>query len=141
MVINLQALFEAVKATYADCVGVGWDGDTPRPDFALSADETKRQAAAAIVATHDPVFLTADKTSIAANGTDAVTVTVSAPKVGAAPVTLLITKPDGSTVTQAVTMTGGAGSVQLKTLLYGSYGITITNSANRTMDVLTVEAV
>lgn len=93
-----------------------------------------------IVSSQDPVILTLDKPTMLTDGVDFVTVSVNAPKPGAAAVTLQVTLPDGSTQTQAVTMTGGVGSVQIKTQLFGSYSVTITGATNRTTDVLSFEA-
>lgn len=94
-----------------------------------------------VVAAHDPVFISADKASISANGTDTVTISVRTAKAGAAAVTLVVTKPDTSTVTQSVTMSNGAGSVQFKTQILGIYTIAVQNGSNRCADALSVQAV
>jgi hypothetical protein len=90
---------------------------------------------------HDPVFLSANKTIIQADGTETVTITVSAPKQGAAATTVICTKPDGTTLTQAVALTLGVGTTTLKTKIEGTYTITLQNPSNRTTDSLTIQAV
>lgn len=90
---------------------------------------------------HDPVFLSVDKKSVAADGTDQITITVSAPKPGAAAITLICTKPDGGTVTQSVSLTAGVGTTTFKTRVPGDYTITLQSPANRTTDSLSIQAV
>lgn len=90
---------------------------------------------------HDPVFLSIDKTTVQADGSDQATITVTAPKPGAAAITLVCTKPDGSTVTQAVALTAGVGTTTFKTTLEGTYTITLQNASNRTTDSLVIQAV
>lgn len=90
----------------------------------------------ALVAAQDPVFLGLDRDQVLADGTDFVTVTVTATKPGAAPVTIQVTGPCGCTNTQLVTLTSGQGSVQIRTFLYGPQTITLVNPANRNGDTL-----
>jgi hypothetical protein len=107
-------------------------------DGATPLDET---AATAIASAHDPVFLAADRpleagrALIQANGTDAVTITVSAPKPGAAAVTLLVA---GSTV--PVPLSGGLGAIQITSADPASIPISVSNPSNRSTDQITVEA-
>lgn len=89
---------------------------------------------------HDPVFLTIDKTEIEADGTELATITVNAPKPGAAAITLVCTKPDGTTVTESVSLVSGVGITTFKTKVEGIYTITLQNPSNRTTDSLTIEA-
>lgn len=90
---------------------------------------------------HDPVFITADKTGIQSDGSDTATITVNAPKPGAAAINLICTKPDGTTIVQAVALVGGVGTTTFKTKIEGTYTITLQNAANRTTDSLTIQAV
>lgn len=135
-----EALHAALKAALADkCYGISTYG--PGRDISIWMDDTAAQAdldsAAALAAAHDPVFLSVDKTTITANGTDAATVTVRAPKPGAAAVTLLI-----NGVTEwTFTLTDGVGTDTLTALDAGIITLTCKDSSNRTTDVLTVEAV
>lgn len=102
-------------------------------DSALPADDAAAQSAGLA---HDPVFLSADKTSIQANGTDAATVTILTPKQGAAAVTL------------SVSVNGGAPSDWIPALPTdtftasdpGTYAITVKNPSNRSTDQLTITA-
>lgn len=103
-------------------------------DSAVQAD---LDSAAALAAAHDPVTITVDKTTIVANGTDAATVTVRAPKPGAAAVTLQI----NGVTDWPIALTNGVGTDTLTALDAGVITITCKNSSNRTTDVLTVEAV
>lgn len=135
-----EALHAALKtALGAKCYGISTYG--PGRDISIWMDDTAVQAekdsAAALAAAHDPVFLSVDKTTIVANGTDAATVTVRAPKPGAAAVTLLI-----NGVTEwTFTLTDGVGTDTLTALDAGIITLTCKDSSNRTTDVLTVEAV
>src|SRR4051794_36039761 len=109
--IQTGALDTALKtALPGKVIGVSTYGPS-RPisiwmdDSALPADDT---AALNIAAAHDPVFLAVYKGTIAADGIDAATITISAPKASAAGVTLLV---NGSAV--PVTLSSGSGSVQI----------------------------
>jgi len=101
-----------------------------------SAAQSDLDTAAALAAAHDPVTITVDKTTITANGTDAATVTVRAGKPGAAAVTLLVNGVDWN-----ITVTDGVGSDSLTSLDPVTITISVKNPANRSTDVLTVEAV
>lgn len=108
-------------------------------DAVLTAPQ--EATAQAIFDAHDPVFLSADKLSVLSDGSDIITITVSAPKTGAAAVTLICTKPDGTALTQAVPLTSGVGTTTFKTKIEGVYLITLQNPSNRTTDQLTLTAV
>ncbi len=135
-----EALHAALKtALGAKCYGISTYG--PGRDISIWLDDTAVQAdkdsAAALAAAHDPVFLSVDKTTITANGTDAATVTVRAGKPGAAAVTLLV---NGAT-DWAFTLTDGVGSDTLTAIDPATITISVKNPDNRSTDVLTVEAV
>src|SRR5258708_35818135 len=74
-----------------------------------SSTESEMATAEALAAAHDPVFVTVDKTQIAADGVDTSTITVSAVPSGA-PVTLLVA---GTSV--SVTLINGVGTVAITT--------------------------
>ena len=134
-----KALHAALKAALnSKCFGLSTYG--PGRDISIWLDDSAGQAdldsAAALAAAHDPVYLTVDKTTITANGTDAATVTVRAGKPGAAAVTLLVNGVDWN-----ITVTDGVGSDSLTSLDPVTITISVKNPANRSTDVLTVEAV
>lgn len=107
-------------------------------DQAQPADITNAQA---IAAAHDPVFLSADKTSIQANGTDTVTILVQAPKQGAVPVTLSVSNGSSSSDWGPFTLNqSGAGSDTFVATDPGVYVITVKNPANRSTDQITIIA-
>jgi hypothetical protein len=101
-------------------------------DSATTPDE---QQATAIALAHDPVFLSVDKATIAANGIDIATVHVLAPKPGAT-VTLSI----GNTPVP-VTLTGGVGNITIVSSDPAAIPVSVQNPANRTTDTVIVEAV
>ena len=103
--------------------------------LADSASAADQQQAAAFAQAHDPVFLSVDKSHIAANGTDMAIVTVFAPKPGAS-VTLLI-----GTTPVAVMLTNGVGSISIVSNDPAIIPVSVQNAANRTTDTLTVEAI
>jgi len=103
--------------------------------LADSASPLEQQQAAVVAQAHDPVFLSVDKTHVAANGVDTAIVTVFAPK-PAALVTLLI----GST-SVPVTLANGVGSISIVSNDPASIPISVQNPANRTTDTLIVEAI
>jgi len=134
-----SALHAALKAALGSTFfglstyGTGRDISIWLDDSAVQAD---LDSAAAIAAAHDPVSLSADKTTILANGTDAATVTVRAPKAGAAAVVLSVNGVDWP-----IALTNGVGSDTLTALDPATITISVKNPANRSTDVLTVEAV
>lgn len=93
---------------------------------------------------HDPVFLLVDKVAINANGADTATISVRAPKPGAAAVTLTIvtTSPNGTVTSQddPITLVGGVGSETITALDPCTITVTVKNAANRSTDVLTITA-
>lgn len=102
--------------------------------LADSATNADQQQAAAIALAHDPVFLSVDKSIIAANGLDTAMIYILAPKPGAA-VTLLI-----GTTPVAVILDKGIGAISLVSSDPASIPISVQNPANRTTDTLIVEA-
>lgn len=106
-----------------------------------SATATDQSQAGSLAAAHDPVFLTVDKTTIQRGGTDAATVTVNAPKIGAAPVTLAVSTNGGAPVDWPVTLVGGTGTDKLTSLDPATITVTVKNPANRSTDSLTIKAV
>jgi hypothetical protein len=105
-----------------------WLDDSATPD-----DET---SASGLAAAHDPVFLSADRQSIAADGSDAAILAVNAPKPGAAPVTLLVA---GTAV--PVTLTDGVGTLSIVSADPTTIAVSVQNAANRSTDQLTIQAV
>jgi hypothetical protein len=101
-------------------------------DAAVPADDA---AAVTIANAHDPVFLNADTLQIPADGATAATITVYAPRSGAAAVSLLVA---GTAV--PVTLTGGVGTLAITSADPASIDISVQNPANRSTDLLTVEA-
>lgn len=100
----------------------------------LSADDAG--AAAGVVDAHDPVWISVDKTLISADGSDTATITVRAPKAGAAPVTLLV---DG--VSTPVMLTDGVGTLSVAAADPGVIDVSVEFPANRTTDTLEILAV
>lgn len=88
--------------------------------------------AQAIASAHDPVFMTVDKISIAADGIDSATITVRA---AGAPVTLLV---DSTPV--PVTLNGRIGTLAITSLDPALIRVAVQAAANRTTDQLVVEA-
>lgn len=136
--IHLGALDTALRAALpGKVIGASTYGPS-RPisifvdDSASGADET---AALANAAAHDPVFLTVDKTAITADGVDAATVTVRAPKPGAAAVTLLV---NGSPV--PVTLANGVGAVEVASLDPDTITVSVQDGDNRSTDTITILA-
>lgn len=136
--VHVAALDAALRAALTTCKGLSTYG-AGRPisiwlhDSALPADDATAQS---IAAAHDPVFLSADKTTIKADGVDTATVTVAAPNVNAAPVNLIV---NGQVV--PVTLTNGIGTVQVTSLDPTIITVTVQSSANRTTDSIEVQAI
>lgn len=105
-----------------------WMDDTAQP-----ADDT---TALSITAVHDPVFLSVDKINIAANNVDTATITVNAPKPGAAAVSLLV---NGNVV--PVTLTNGTGTILITSQDVQQITITVQNPSNRSTDQIIIQAV
>lgn len=103
-------------------------------DESSSAED--ESVAANITLAHDPVFLSVDKPTIQANGTDTATVTVRAPKPGAAAVTLSV-----NGVEYPVALVDGAATEPISSLDPITITITVKNPANRSTDMLTIQAV
>lgn len=139
---GLDAALRPALAPYF--YGLSTFGTAARPVSLKFRDDTPQSvldSAPAIVQAHDPVFLTADKLTVQADGVDIATIAVATPKTGAAPVTLQCKKPDGTTLTQAVTLAGGLGTVQFRTVMPGDYVFTVLNPGTRTTDQLTIKGV
>jgi predicted aspartyl protease len=101
-------------------------------DSAIQAD---LDTVATLVSSHDPVFLNADKLSVTADGVDTATITVSAPKPGAASVTLLV---NGTPI--SVLMSGGVGTIQITSVDPQTITVGVQSPANRTTDTLSIAA-
>lgn len=106
-------------------------------DSAQPADD---QTALSLIAAHDPVFLSVDKGGIRANGIEVATITVEAPKNGAAAVSLVCTPDIGPAVVEPIVLVNGVGVTQFKTAIAAIYTITVQNAANRSTDSLTIKA-
>lgn len=102
-------------------------------DSATEADQEQARLAAL---DHDPVFLSIDKTVIAANDTDTATITVEAPREGAAPVNLLV-----NGVVCPVTLTGGVGSLEITASDPGLITVSLQYPLNRSATQFTIQAV
>lgn len=93
-----------------------------------------------IINAHDPVFLTVDKTRLKADDTERCTINVTAPKPGAAAVVLSISCNGSAPVDFPVSLAGGVGSDYFTCKDPASITIRVKNGANRSVDILTVEA-
>lgn len=102
------------------------------------ADEVTVQG---ILNAHDPVFLTVDKVQVQANDVDTFTVTVNAPRPGAAPVSLTVSVNGGVAVVVPVTLTNGVGTSSFTAKDPGTITIAVQNPGNRYAGNLTVKAV
>lgn len=101
------------------------------------ADETTAQG---IASAHDPVFLAVDKTVILANDTDVFTVTVTAPKPGAAPVSLAVSINGNAPSVVPVALSGGVGAVQFTSKDQCVITVSVQNPSNRSASVISVRA-
>jgi hypothetical protein len=106
-----------------------------RVNFYDTPDMARMALADAIAAAHDPVFLSVDKQLILADGLDEATVTVRAPKPGAAAVSLLV---DG--VAYPVTLTDGAGTFTIASSDPLTFEVSVANPENRSADALIIQA-
>lgn len=102
-------------------------------DSTTPADDA---VATSLANAHDPVFLSADKSTIRADGADIATVTIKAPKPGAAAVTLTINGTD-----YPVTLVNGVATEPITALDPTAISIAVKNPANRSTDILTIQAV
>jgi len=107
-------------------------------DSAPPADDA---AALAIVAAHDPVFLEANKTVIAADGIDTVSIKVVAPR-GLAGVTLQVSANGGPLVDwpSPIALVAGVGTDTLTAQDPGTFVVTVKNPTNRSNAGLTIIA-
>src|SRR5579871_4245194 len=136
---NAPALDQAIRAAIAPnmllgvnaaSAGVTNGKATPAFSSVMIDDATSaadQNTASTIMTAHDPVFLAVDKPSIKSDNVDAATITISAPKPGAAAVTLRI---GGSAM--PVTLTNGVGSVQVTSAAPASIAVSVQNPQNRT---------
>ncbi len=138
-------LGEALKASLPGLIiGVSTYGEPNRPvsmwldDAATAEDQSTAQT---VAGGHDPVFLSVDKTQIAANGMDMATITVRAPKQDAAAVTLLVSANGGAAVELPITLTGGVGTDTITSLDPATITVSVKNPANRSTDQLVIQAV
>jgi hypothetical protein len=102
--------------------------------IALSPQETLDAEIA--IDTHDPVFLSANKRQITADGLDTAMITVTAPKPGAAPVTLDI---NGQQV--PITLIDGIGSQEITAIDPMVINVSVVNPENRISETIIIEAV
>lgn len=135
--VNLFALQTAARTQFGSVYI-----DSNNTDFGTTwtvyLSNTVANAAAqwdAIMQGHDAVFISADKTQITADDTDFATITVKAPKPGAASVRLLV---NGTPV--PVSLVAGAGIIQLTSKDAGSIVVSVENPANRCLDSITIIA-
>lgn len=141
--VNTSGLDAALRAVLnSKCTGVSTYIEPGLVSVWLTDAATGDDAAAArvICGQHDPAFLTVDQATIPADGVTTATITVSAPRDGAAPIVLVCTLPSGNQQSQAVALSGGVGSVGFNTVIPGVYTFTLQNPQNRTGDVLKVTA-
>ncbi len=101
-------------------------------DDATPADEAK---AALLAGAHDPVFLSADKATIQADGADVAKVMVRAPRPGAAPVILLINGQEAP-----IPLIDGLGALEIVSLDPARIVVTLKDGANRCVDPLEIQA-
>src|SRR5207244_544711 len=94
-----------------------------------SATNAEDATATTIAAAHDPALLAVDKTDIQANGTDTATITVTAPKPGAAAVTLTVNGTD-----YPITLANGVGRETITALDPGPITASVKNPSNRSTD-------
>lgn len=145
--ISITALDASIRASVPSFLGLSTGVGIPSIAYMQdSVTPAEEASVGSLLSAHDPVFISTDKAVIYANGIDTATISVSAPKAGAAGVTLVITQlnNDGvviQTITQAVTMFGGAGTVQFKTQIYGTYTVAVQNGSNRCADTFSIQAV
>ena len=150
IVASLGAKFIGVNSAQdANRVPITWTPGNPpvqnngtcyliMDDTAQPSDDATAQS---LATAHDPVFLSVDRASIPSDNTTPATVTVRAPKVGAAAVTLSISAPGGQTVTQLVTMVAGVGTVAITSPISGAINVSVQNPSNRSADTITIQAV
>jgi hypothetical protein len=131
------ALDRVLRAALGDLIGGSATGPYGAKVYFI-AEPTAQQIADAqtVIDAHDPIFIDVDKTQIAADGADTATVTVRAPKPGAAPVTLDI---NGQQV--AVELTGGTGNIEITAIDPVSIGVGVANPENRCAETLTIQVV
>jgi hypothetical protein len=137
--IQFPALDAAIRAALSVKMHGLSSYGTPGPvvawlDDAATVDDDA--TALAIAAAHDPVFLSADKTTIQADGVDTVTVSVVAPNVNAAPVNLLV-----NSQVVPVELTNGIGTVEIVSLDPARITVAVQSPANRTTDSVEVQAI
>ena len=135
--IHTLALDSALRAVLpGKTIGVSTYGPERPVSIWLedSAAESEMTTAEALAAAHDPVFLTVDKTHIAADGVDTATITVSASQSGA-PVTLVVA---GTPV--SVTFINGIGTVTITSADPATIPVSVQDPANRTTDSYSIEA-
>jgi hypothetical protein len=101
-------------------------------DEATAPDET---AATALMAAHDPVFLSLDKATIQADGADVATVTIRTPRADAAPVLLLV---NGQLT--PIPLLDGVGTLEIVSLDPARIVVALKSGSNRCVDQLEVQA-
>lgn len=93
-----------------------------------------------LIAAQDPVYIYSDKTLMLADNIERCTITVTAPKPGAAPVVLQVSVNGGILVDFPIPLTGGIGSDYFTAKDPGTITVTVKNGSNRSADVLTIKA-
>lgn len=137
--LHEAALDQAIHSTIGSMfIGLSTYGGT-RPIslwFEDAATPNDIMAATVILTTHDPVFLSINKTRIAANGLDAAIVTVRVLRLNAEPVTLLV-----NNAPVLITLTNKIGTLEITSADPANITIAVQNPVNRTTDSLILEAV
>ncbi len=133
--INELALDTAIRAALADqMIGLSTYGPDRHVSFWLDNTATiaDTDQITAIYATHNPVFISADKLRIVADGIDRAVITIRAQT----PVNLLV-----SGVSVPVTLINGVGTLEITSIDRVIITITVENPGNRCADVITIEAI
>lgn len=144
--VNTFANLKALQAAAAVQFGVSYnDCNQTRNGAAWTVyltDNVANQQALwdALVNQQDPVYVTCDKSRIKADDTERCTITVTAPKPGAAAVVLSISCNGSAPLDFPVSLAGGVGSDFFTCKDPASITIRVKNGANRSVDTLTVEA-
>ena len=133
--LALDAALRAVLGEAMTGISVGAqdaEGRCLRVHYVDLPTPEQEAAALAVVAAHDPVFLSVDKTTIQADGVDEATITVRA----ASPVTLLV-----ADVVVVVELENGVGEVGITSADPRTIFIRVQDADNRCAQVLEVRAV
>jgi hypothetical protein len=136
--INEFALDMALRAALATKL-IGLSTYGPKRAFSVwladEANSADDATATALTGAHDPVFLSLDKATIQADGADVATVTVRAPRPGAAPVILLVNGQEAP-----ISLLDGRGTLEIVSLDPTLITVTLKDGVNRCVDKLEVQA-